>query len=172
MTVAEVSDNKDKDETLSDDILKEINKTCFPRLSKVEDTNDMIRALATLVYFKLKQQLLREAKQFEAAARYKINQKCLSEILHGKKCLGGGGTEEMQSIKDQGRSKLIEDKDKEGKEEEEREGPEEQGEVSSQKQKSDDDDNNDDVFEGTTKEFTTKPVPKKSKLSKSKHKNQ
>ena len=163
LTVAESSDNEDKDETSSDEILKDINKTCFPIPFKVEDTNDMTHALAALVYFKLKQELLRGAKQFEVAVRYKINQKCLREILHGKKYLGGKQKKHRASGT-KGDTKLIEDEDKEGEEEEEPEGRVEQGEVSSQKQKFDDDNDNDDVFEGTTKEFTTKPMPKKSKL--------
>ena len=84
LEAAETSDSEDKDETTLDDILKEINKTCFPKPSKVEDTNDVTCALAALVYFNLKQQLLGSANQFEVAARYKINQKHLIEILHGK----------------------------------------------------------------------------------------
>ena len=59
----------------------------------MEDANDVTYALAALVYFKLKQQLLGGAKQFEVAAKYKINQKNLSEILHGKKYLVGKAEE-------------------------------------------------------------------------------
>ena len=54
----------------------------------VEDAN-VTHALVALVYFKLKQQLLEGAKQFKVAVRYKVPQKCLSEILHGNKYLGG-----------------------------------------------------------------------------------
>ena len=87
--LADTSDNENKDKTSQNDILKEIIKTCFLRPCIVEDANDGTHVLAALVYFKLKQQLLGGAKQFEAAVRYKVPQKCLSEFLHGKKYLGG-----------------------------------------------------------------------------------
>ena len=73
--------------TRVENILKDINKMCFTKPLKLEDTNNLTWVLATLVYIKLKQQTIRDAHQFEAATRYKINQKCLSEILHRKKHL-------------------------------------------------------------------------------------
>ena len=73
-----------------------------------------------LSYFKLKQQILGGAKQFEAAARYKVTQKHFSEILHGKKSLGAKQKQHRASGT-KGDPELIEDDDKgeEGKEEEE-----------------------------------------------------
>ena len=38
-------------------------------------------------YFKLHQQIISGAKQFEAAAHYNMNQNRLSEVIHGKKYL-------------------------------------------------------------------------------------
>ena len=130
--IADTSDNGEKDKILHDDILKEINKTCFPKTSKYQRCKWCDSCISSIGVFKLKQQL-GGAKQFKAESRYKINQKCLSEILHGKKYLGRKQKKHRASgTKDD--PKLIEDKEEEGEakgEQEEPEGPEEQtGETS------------------------------------------
>ena len=94
-------------------------------MSRVEDASDVTCALAALVYFKLKQQLLGGAKQFEVVAIYKINQKWLSEILHGKKYLGGKQAKHRASgTKDN--PKVVDDESKEKAEEEKEEDEEEE----------------------------------------------
>ena len=67
--------------------LKQIFQMCFPSPARLKDENDITRALVALVYFKLHQQTIGGAKQFEAAACYNMNQKILS-VIHGKKYLG------------------------------------------------------------------------------------
>ena len=86
--------------------MKQIFQTCFPHPAKVKDENDITRALAALVYFKLHQQIIGSAKQFEAVAHYIVNQKRLSKIIHRKKYFGGKqkckgkGTEDDPEILD------------------------------------------------------------------------
>ena len=87
--IVDTGDREDKEEDPQVDNLKGINKNCFPWPSRIEDANDGTCALAALAYFKLKQQVLGGTEQFEAAARYKVTQKNLIGILHGKKYLGG-----------------------------------------------------------------------------------
>ena len=103
--------SEDKEEDSQEKILKEINKMCFPWSSKIEDANNVTHLLAALASFKLKQQVLEGTKQFEAAARYKVTQKHLSEILHGKKYLGGKQKQQRATgTKDD--PELIDDDDK------------------------------------------------------------
>ena len=44
--------------------------------------------MAALI-FKLRKEFIGSATQFEAGATFRVNQKWLSEVLHGKKYLGG-----------------------------------------------------------------------------------
>lgn len=73
----------------SDKDRESICKECFPVPSRLKNANDLTKGLAATVYYKLKQQIFCWAKQFEAAAHYGVNQKWLSELLHGRKYLGG-----------------------------------------------------------------------------------
>ena len=81
--------SEEQPEEQEEEKLKQVFQTCFPCPVSLKDENDITRALAALVYFKLCQQIIGGAKQFEAAARYSVNQKKLSEVIHGKKYLGG-----------------------------------------------------------------------------------
>ena len=154
----EAGDGETAEEKSQDDILKEINKCCFPRPSKVKEANDITCALAALVYFKLKQQLICGTHQFEATARYKINQKWLSEILHRKRYLGGMQWKcKVSDTKED--PEVIDDNNNEEEDVED----EEMGDTEKQGQKrkfAEDNDDEDDFQSATQKQFITKPVKK------------
>ena len=80
---------EEQEEEPEEEKLKQIFSTCFPHQARLKDENNITRALAVLVFFKLCQQIIRGAKQFEAAAHYSVNQKRLSKVIHRKKYLRG-----------------------------------------------------------------------------------
>ena len=56
--------------------------------------------LTATIYFRLKQQIFGNGKQFQAARRYGITAKCLSELLHGRKYLGGKQQAALSAVDD------------------------------------------------------------------------
>ena len=130
--------------------------------SKIEDANNVTHVLAALAYFKLKQQVLGGTKQFEVAARYKVTQKHLSEILHGKKYLGGK-QKQYRATGTKDDPELIDNDDKkeeEKEEQEETEEMEEQAENPSSKWKQDEDDDEDDTFKEELKNLKQNLSPR------------
>ena len=130
--------------------------------------NDITRALAALMYFKLHQQIIGSAKQFKAVAHYSVNQKRLSEVIHGKKYLRkkqkhkGKGTEDDPEILHK-----EEELEEEGEEEEE---ITKEGDIEDRKRKRIDDDNKDDDFTQAPKKFSTKYLSDTKWLSRGKGK--
>ena len=73
---------------------------CYPKLSGVKNKNNAMKVLVALVYFKIKRELIGAATQADTATAFGVNQKCLLEVIHGKKYFGSKqrarGTEEDQ----------------------------------------------------------------------------
>ena len=122
---------------------KKLKQICFCSPARLKDENNITRALVALVYFKLHQQTIGGAKQFEAAAHYNVNQKRLSEVIHGKKYLGGEQKKQKTAGTKSG-PELIDKDDKEEEEEEQEEEEAEGAETESRKRKRTEDDDNDD----------------------------
>ena len=136
---------------------------CFPSPARLKDENDITRALAALVYFKLCQQTIGGTKQFEVAAHYNMNQKRLSEVIHSKKYLGGK-QKKQKGAGTKGDPEIIDEEDEEEEEEEGEEEEEAEGaETGSGKRKRTEvDDDDDDNFVQPTKKFSTKDPKNKN----------
>ena len=134
---------------------------CFPSPARLKDENDITRALAALVYFKLCQQTIGGTKQFEVAAHYNMNQKRLSEVIHSKKYLGGK-QKKQKGAGTKGDPEIIDEEDEEEEEEEEEA---EGAETESRKRKRTEEDDDDGDFMQPTKKFSTKDPKNKNHLS-------
>lgn len=94
-------------EKTPENTVKEIIQDSFPIPSRLKDKYDITKALAALMYFKLRKAIFSNANKFESAHRYGVNPKWLSEIIHGRKYMGGkqrkrsGTKEHPLEIKDE-----------------------------------------------------------------------
>lgn len=122
----------------------------FPKTSKTENKNDATKALAALVYFKMCREFMGMATQFEAVAAFGINQRRLSEVLHGQKYLGG-----KQKVNVKGTEEDLLQVASEGNEEEEEN--EEKKKQNPKRKITDDDEEDDPEGENQPKSFTMKP---------------
>ena len=91
---------KAREETIKKDILPDANNS---RLKK-EPANSSTHLLTAAIYVKLRKHIFNEGTQTEAATRFNVKLKALSQILSGRHYLGGkdrGIAQRKQEVEEQ-----------------------------------------------------------------------